>query len=155
MSRPELAGIHHLKLPVADLATSQEWFMQVFGFRPTMEFPDRDGVVRGVAGDVAGLGATQLALREDPDVARGCAGFAPVSFGVDDRDDLQAWAEHLDRLDIAHSPIIEATDGWLLVLAEPGGLEVHLYTWGRHGIDRSARPGRGRTIPRTDPPPLS
>jgi hypothetical protein len=65
-------------------------------------------------------------------------------FGVEDHDALAAWAAHLDELGIEHSPLVEATMGRLLVFNDPDGLEIHLYTWARHGIDHSARPGYGR-----------
>jgi hypothetical protein len=64
----------------------------------TTEFAGDDGVVRGVAGTVAGLGDTLLALREDPDAAAGVTGFDPIAFAVKDHDDLQAWITHLDQV---------------------------------------------------------
>jgi hypothetical protein len=99
MTRPSLAGIHHVKIPVTDL-----------------------------------------------EAAEGCRGFDPVSFAVDDRPDVEAWAAHLDRLDIRHSPVIEASVGWLLVFDDPDGLQLHLYSWAAHGIDQSARPGYGQPV---------
>jgi hypothetical protein len=58
-----------------------------------LEFPDADGVIRGVAGTVPGLGWTWLALREDPAAAACLAGFNPVVWGVPDRPDLQDWVD--------------------------------------------------------------
>ena len=138
---PTVAGIHHVKVPVVDLPRSIAWYGEVFGFEVTMEFPDDAGVVRGVGGTVPGLGKAMLTMRENPVAAEGCRGFDPFSFGVDDSDGLSAWVGHLDRLGIAHSPIIEASVGWLLVFHDPDGIEIHLYTWAGHGIDHSARSG--------------
>jgi catechol 2,3-dioxygenase-like lactoylglutathione lyase family enzyme len=146
MSRPTLAGVHHVKLPVTDLGRSVDWYTGVFGFRVIVEFPDGDGVVRGVAGEVPGLGDTQLALRVNPKAAEGCRGYDPVSFAVQGRADVEAWAAHLDGLGIAHSPVIEATIGWLLVFHDPDGLELHLYSWDAHGVDHTGRPGYGRAV---------
>jgi hypothetical protein len=53
---------------------------------------------------------------------------------------------HLDGLGIAHSPLIEASIGWLLVFNDPDGLEIHLYSWAAHGEDFSDRPGHGRPV---------
>jgi hypothetical protein len=111
-----------------------------------MEFPEADGVVRGVAGTVPGLGDTQLTLRVDPEAAHGCAGFDPVSFAVDGHADIEAWAAHLDGLGIGHSPVIEASVGWLLVFDDPDGISLHVYSWAGHGIDHSDRPGYGRPV---------
>ncbi|MBB6347035.1 VOC family protein [Nonomuraea muscovyensis] len=150
MPRPQLAGIHHVKIPVTDLPRSRSWYERVFGLTVTMEFPDGDGVVRGVAGEIAGLGDVLVALRENPGAAAGCRGFDPIGFAIQDHADVQAWAGHLDELGIAHSPVIEASIGWLLVFNDPDDLELHLYTWAAHGVDHSARPGYGR--PATRPP---
>jgi catechol 2,3-dioxygenase-like lactoylglutathione lyase family enzyme len=144
MPAPQLAGIHHVKIPVTDLDRSLAFYSKVFGFTVEMEFPDADGVVRGVAGRVPGLGETALALRVNPAAAQGCVDFDPVSFAVTGQADIQDWATHLDELDIAHSPVIEASVGWLLVFADPDGLQLHLYSWAAHGLDHSDRPGYGR-----------
>jgi len=47
--KPALAGIFAVKLPVRDLAAARAWYERVFDLRPIFEFPDDDGVVRGVA----------------------------------------------------------------------------------------------------------
>jgi hypothetical protein len=99
-----------------------------------------------VLGEMPGLGDVTVAMPEHPQAAAGCRGFDPISFGVQDRSDLGAWASYLDTLGIRHSPVMEASFGWLLVLNDADGLELHLYTWAEHGIDQSARPGYGRRI---------
>lgn len=151
MTRPSLAGIHHVKIPVTDLSASLDWYRRVFGFSATYEFPDGDGVVRGVVGTVPGLGDTMLGLRENSETARGCKGFDPIGFAVDGSEDVEAWMSYLDGLGIAHSPLIEASIGWLLVFNDPDGLEIHLYTWAAHGKDLSDRPGYGRPVADTAP----
>jgi catechol 2,3-dioxygenase-like lactoylglutathione lyase family enzyme len=143
---PTLAGVHHVKFPVTDLARSTEWYARVFGFRVTIEFSEADGVVRGVGGEVPGLGDTLVTLRHNPKAAEGFKGFDPVSFAVDDVADIEAWAGHLDELGIPHSPVIEASVGWLLGFTDPDGLELHLYTWATHGSDHSDKAGYGRPV---------
>jgi catechol 2,3-dioxygenase-like lactoylglutathione lyase family enzyme len=146
MISPVLSGIHHVKIPVTDLKRSIDWYRRVFGFAVTMEFPETDGIVRGVAGTVPGLGDTQLTLRVNPEAVRGCVGFDPVSFAVDGHADIATWAAHLDGLGIGHSPVIEASVGWLLVFDDPDGISLHLYSWAGHGIDHSALPGYGQPV---------
>ena len=70
----EILGLHHVKVPVTDLARSRAWYERVFDFEPVMEFPDEDGVVRGVI--YQPKNAFTLALRENPAAARGMAGFS-------------------------------------------------------------------------------
>ncbi|WP_051800751.1 VOC family protein [Streptomyces sp. NRRL F-525] len=143
---PELAGIHHVKMPVTDLDRSRDWYGRVLGFKVTYEFQDADGVVRGVAGEVPGLGDSMLCLRVNSQAAQGCQGFDPVSFAVRDRADVEAWAAHLDTLGVTHSPVIEASIGWLLVFNDPDGLDLHLYSWAAHGVDHGDVAGYGRPV---------
>jgi len=146
MERPTIDGLRGVKLPVTDLPRSLAWYQQVFGVEPWIEFPDEGGVVRGVACSVPGLGETGIALRENPDAARGIAGFDPMNWHVPDRPDLEAWALFLDDLGIPHSPVIDASLGWLLVFHDPDGIEHHLYTRSTHGIDQDGRSGYGRVV---------
>lgn len=140
----ELRGIYAVKLPVRDLAESRAWYERVFAFTAELEFPDADGVVRGVSGHLPGCGAW-FALRESPGHAAACIdGFNLVNLAVEDRTALKEWSTRLDELGIRHSPIIDATIGWIVVLNDPNGIEIHLYTEQRHGLDQSARPGYGR-----------
>jgi catechol 2,3-dioxygenase-like lactoylglutathione lyase family enzyme len=142
---PVLDGLFAIKIPVTDLARSIEWYSSVFGLRPVLEFPDDDGVLRGVACEAPGLDGTMVALRENPGVARAIAGFDPVLWGVTDREGIEEWIAHLDALGIRHSPVIEATVGWLVVFHDLDGVEHHLYTRTRHGAPQGVE-HRGREV---------
>lgn len=146
MTDARIVGIFAVKIPVTDLARSRRWYEEVFGLKVALEFPDDDGVVRGVSFDIPGVPGTMIALRENPEVARGIAGFDPVIYAVTDRAAVEAWAERLDELEIPHSPVIDATLGWLLVLHDPDGIEIHLYSRERHRIDQTGRRGYGRAV---------
>jgi catechol-2,3-dioxygenase len=124
---PQLVALRNVKVPVTDLPSARDWYGKVFGFVPTMEFSDADGVVRGVHGEIPGIGAV-LALREDPDAANGLGVFAIANFTVADRSSLQAWVEHLDAVGVAHGPIVDTPRLSLLVIHNPDGQEIHLYT---------------------------
>jgi catechol 2,3-dioxygenase-like lactoylglutathione lyase family enzyme len=150
MREPTLVGVHHVKFPVSDLARSRAWYERVFGLRPVLEFADEeDGVVRGVAYECPGLPGAFIALRENLAAARGITGFDPVSFAIADRDAAQAWADRLDQLGVPHSPVIDATIGWLVVFHDPDGTEIHLYSMERHGIDPTGRHRTGRFVDAT------
>jgi catechol-2,3-dioxygenase len=127
MSIPTVVGLRNVKVPVTDLRVALDWYGRVLGFRPTIEFPDADGVVRGVHGELPGIGDV-LALREDPDTARGLGAFAIANFVVADRAALQAWVTHLDELGVEHGPIVDAPRLSLVVVVNPDGQEIHLYT---------------------------
>lgn len=146
MGSATLQGIFAVKLPVSDLQRSRAWYERVFGFEAEMEFPDEDDVVRGVAGRLPGVSDTALALREDPAAARGVAGFNLLNLAVADRAHVEAWAARLDELGVEHSPVIEASIGWIIVLHDPDGIELHLYSRERHGVPTAGRPGYGRPV---------
>ncbi|MFI0483527.1 VOC family protein [Actinomadura sp. 9N215] len=146
MTTAAITGIHHVKFPVSDLATSRSWYERVLGLQVHLEFEDDDGVVRGVAGSVPGMGELGLALRENPEAARGFAGFDPVSFGIADKAAADAWAARLDELGIEHSPVIDATAGWIVSFHDPDGIEIRLYSFAMHGRDQTGRPGYGRPV---------
>lgn len=131
---PTLTGLRFVKLPVADLARSRAWWTGVFGWSATVEFPDSDGVVRGVAGTFRDFESPGLSLRETPD-AHTVPGLE-LMLGVADKAAVEAWGARLDELDVAHSPVVGATFGWLMVLNDPDGHELHLYSDERHGLDQ-------------------
>jgi catechol 2,3-dioxygenase-like lactoylglutathione lyase family enzyme len=141
---PELAGMHHIKLPVTNVERSRTWYERVFGLHVIWEFPDDEGVVRGLAGTVPGLGDTLLALRENVSAAHGSRAFDFVGFAINDRADAERWVEWLDQLGIDHSPVIDASEGWLVVFRDPDDIEIHLYSWEKHGLDQSRGEGYGR-----------
>src|SRR5215213_4130598 len=91
-----------VKVPVSDLVVSRLWYAQVFGLQEDMEWPDGDGVVRGVG--FAGLGQVTLALREHPAAAAATARFGFLNVRVPTEDDLPGCAAHLDALGIEHTP---------------------------------------------------
>jgi catechol 2,3-dioxygenase-like lactoylglutathione lyase family enzyme len=91
MASVEFTGIRHVKLAVSDLARSREWYERVLGYTVRFEFPDDDGVVRGVGGRLPGVGAW-VALRQNPQAAAGNSGFDPVGFAIADRVAAEAWS---------------------------------------------------------------
>lgn len=42
VSVPPIAAVHHVKLPVSDLARSRRWYETVLGLRVVKEFVDPD-----------------------------------------------------------------------------------------------------------------
>ena len=140
----EITGLHHLKIPVSDLACSRTWYENALGLKVVFEFPDEDGVVRGVAGSIAGI---SVALRENPGAASGTAGFDPICFSIADRAAAEAWVAHLDAANADHSPIIEATAGWMVQVNDPDGIQIRLYSTARDDIvDHTGEEGYAQTV---------
>jgi catechol 2,3-dioxygenase-like lactoylglutathione lyase family enzyme len=145
MADVTFTGIHHVKLPVSDLARSREWYERVLGYTVMLEFPDDNGVVRGVGGRVPGTDVL-VGLRQNAQAAAGNAGFDPVGFAIADRAAAEAWVAHFDTVGVRHSEIRNATFGWVVDVYDPDGLTIRLYSTGGDAEDRSNQPGHGYTV---------
>jgi catechol 2,3-dioxygenase-like lactoylglutathione lyase family enzyme len=128
---PALAGVHHLKLPVTDLARSLAWYQSRLGYEVQMEFVEQ-GTLMGYALSHPN-GGPMIALRLDPARARAAAGFDYFSIGVPSRDDVEALASRLTALGEEHAGVHWASIGWILPeLHDPDGHEVRFYTIEEH-----------------------
>jgi catechol 2,3-dioxygenase-like lactoylglutathione lyase family enzyme len=128
---PALAGIHHLKLPVTDLARSREWYQSRLGYQVQMEFVEQ-GRLMGY-GMSHPRGGPPLALRLDPERARAAAGFDYFTIGVPGKDAIEQLAARLAALGEQHAGVHWASIGWILPgLHDPDGHEVRFYTIQQH-----------------------
>jgi catechol 2,3-dioxygenase-like lactoylglutathione lyase family enzyme len=128
---PRLDGVHHLKLPVSDLARSLDWYQSRLGYEETIEFVE-GGVLMGV-GMRHPDGGPDLGLRLDPERAAAAAGFDYFAIGVPDRAAITELADRLTRLGDEHAGVHWASIGWILpMLHDPDGHEVRFYTTEHH-----------------------
>jgi len=131
VSAPALAGLHHLKLPVRDLARSLEWYSSRLGYEVAMEFIE-GGVLMGYALRHPN-GGPPLALRLDAERAEAAAGFDYFSIGVANRSTIEALAARLSALGEKHAGVRFASIGWILpMLHDPDGHEIRFYTIEQH-----------------------
>ena len=124
---PDLAAIHHVKIPVSDVGASIEWYVRVLGLEVAIEFIE-DGELRGVALN-APHSNTSIALRHDAERAATLSGFDLVALGVPTRDGVRAWANHFDHIGQPHGGIVTGHHGGavLVGLHDPDGIEIRLY----------------------------
>ena len=120
-----IQGIHHVKVPVTNLATSRQFYEALFGLAMLREFPDGDGVVRGVA--YQPVGGVSLALREDPERAIALAGYDLLAFAVERAAGIDAWVARLDSLGIEHSEPVPGAVGTVVGFDDPDHLKIVLY----------------------------
>lgn len=124
---PDLAAIHHVKIPVSDVRASIDWYRRVLEMEVAIEFTE-EGELRGVALK-ASDGTTPIALRHAPEHAAALAGFDLVALRVPTRDGVHAWAEHLAAIAQEHGGIVTGHHGGavLIGLHDPDGIEIRLY----------------------------
>lgn len=120
---PELAGVHHLKLPVTNLDSSRSWYESRLGYKLVLEV--RDGE------NIAGLvmhhphGGPELGLWLDPERALAAAGFDYFAFGAPNREALEALASRLTALGEIHPGVHPGAIGWVLPhVKDPDGHEL-------------------------------
>jgi len=139
---PALAGIHHLKLPVTDLARSLEWYRSRLGYDVQVEFVEQ-GTLMGY-GLAHPAGGPHLGLRLDPERARAAAGFDYFAIGVPDKAAIDQLARKLDELGQPHAGVHRASLGWILPeVLDPDGHALRFYTMEHH---TDVRPGETTTI---------
>jgi catechol 2,3-dioxygenase-like lactoylglutathione lyase family enzyme len=128
---PALAGIHHVKLPVTDLARSREWYQSRLGYQVQIEFVEQ-GTLMGYA-LAHPNGGPGLGLRLNPERARAAAGFDYFAIGVPGKEAIDQLAARLTALGEQHAGVHWATIGWILPeLHDPDGHEVRFYTLQHH-----------------------
>ncbi|CAN5602968.1 VOC family protein [soil metagenome] len=125
-----------VKIPVADLTASRRWYAEVFGLREALEWPDEDGVVRGIAFEP--LESVTLALREHPTAAAATRDFGFVNVRVPAESDLAACAAHLDSLGVWHTEVISGAQGRLVGFHDPDGHELSFYAATTTGVRADA-----------------
>ena len=132
---PTIAGVHHFKLPVTDLARSLKFYQDLLNAKPIPELEHRHkdtGQLYAHICEVPGLG-TDIELRLDPKQAEKQRKFDPITIAVTDRAMLDRWSLRLDKLGIKHSGQIVAIQAWLVTFDDPDQHRLRFYTLEKHG----------------------
>lgn len=128
-----LDGIHHVKLPVADLDRTQTWYETRLGYRPTIRFT-KNGATTGLV-LTHPAGGPMLSFIHDPERAARVSGFDYFSIGVPDKASIEQLANHLTTLGETHAGVHFASIGWILPMThDPDGHEIRFYTTDHHTI---------------------
>ena len=128
---PALDGVHHLKLPVADLDRTEAWYSSRLGYRTNLQFTSQGRPTGLVMTHPAGGPMVSFVL--SPERAARVNGFDYFSIGVPDKQALELLAQRLVELGDAHAGVHFATIGWILPgTLDPDGHEVRFYTTDHH-----------------------
>jgi catechol 2,3-dioxygenase-like lactoylglutathione lyase family enzyme len=121
----DLAGVHHVTLPVANVARSRDWYGRAFGLVVPHEATGGDA---GEATLAHPSGSIKVVLREDPRRAEALAGFNVIAFTVATVGDLDAFVARLDAEGVAHDAPMASSSGMTVDVVDPDGLVVQLTT---------------------------
>ena len=119
---PELACVHHVRIPVSNLSASRDWYAAVLGFDCLLVEEDDDAVTGVVMHHPGGV---TVGLHADRKRAEALGGFTAIAFSVPDVD---AWLEHLDALGVEHGHPEASHLGTAISLADPDGIVVQLHS---------------------------
>lgn len=115
----EVAGIHHVAVPVAALARSRDWYARAFGFDVTRESADEVAMTHPTL---------ELVLCHDPARATALAGFCTLTLAVSTASDLATIIAGLEATGVEHEPLTTTPEGTHVDLADPDGHVVRLRT---------------------------
>ena len=138
--RPAITGIHHFSPTVCNVEVSAEWYQKVFGLeRVPVTFPHYEREETGYAvllvdpnsGLAIGLHENKGNQGEQFDECR--TGLDHIAFNVNDRAEMEQWAEHLSAIGVDHSGIRDVKEPMpfsTLVFRDPDNIQLELFTIG-------------------------
>ena len=124
----KMPDITHVALTVSDLEASAAWYTKVFGCEPVLD--EDTGPFRHI---VYSLGGTLVGIHGFPDLKSSEAfderrpGLDHLAFGCANRAELEAWAERLDSLGVAHGGVVDAGYGSGLSFRDPDNIALELF----------------------------
>jgi catechol 2,3-dioxygenase-like lactoylglutathione lyase family enzyme len=134
---PGITGIHHISVTATDLEASLAWYERVFrAQRVPMKFAhyEREDTGYGVllveprSGLVLGIHTNSGNDGAQFDESR--TGLDHVGFNVASREELDAWADWLDELGVAHSGVRTGDEPFqfaTLVFRDPDNIQLELF----------------------------
>jgi len=122
---PRLLGLHHVRVPVTGVETSREWYRDVLGLVPVLDYEEEEGLVGAVLNHTSGV---TLALHRDATRAGALHGFCPIALVVGPQAALHDWVSHLDALGVSHSGVQQGHLGLFVEVPDPDGILVRLHT---------------------------
>jgi glyoxylase I family protein len=132
---PAISGVHHVSFSVTNLTASEEWYGRVLGVEKRIEGEEHGWRWSALRGQDGGLLLTLV--RHDLNSGEPCSevrtGLDHLSFAASSRDELEAWARHLDRLGVNHSGVTEAEPApgmryAVVVFRDPDNIQLEIFT---------------------------
>ncbi|MET0899757.1 MAG: VOC family protein [Mycobacterium sp.] len=128
------SSIAHIRLTVTDIERSRQFYESVFGWPILIEMPEGldedtrakyDFLFGGVIYDMGhGLLGLRPVARDEFDENR--VGLDHLAFMLDNREELDAAAAHLDELGIAHETVKDIGPAYILEFRDPDNIALEL-----------------------------
>jgi catechol 2,3-dioxygenase-like lactoylglutathione lyase family enzyme len=122
MQRLEITGFHHVRVPVASVERSCDWYTRVLGFELLILEEDEDSVTGALMVHECG---TVVGLHRAPDRAAALRHFPLVGLSVGD---IESWSSRLHEMGIDHCEIEDAHLGRCVCVEDPDGIGIELHT---------------------------
>jgi catechol 2,3-dioxygenase-like lactoylglutathione lyase family enzyme len=121
---PAFAGIDHVSLSVTDLDRSEQFYTEVLGLKPLLDFGTVRTLVDRHSGFILALAKHEAAAGEP---------FTELNTGLDhlgmaaaDRDELVEWERRFDALGVTYTPIRDEAFASHLNFRDPDGIALEL-----------------------------
>ena len=123
--------IAHVALTVRDLSVSVPWYEELLDADPVLDEdtePDFHHTVYLIGNGML-LGLHQHKMPAPPEkFSEFRVGLDHVSFGCEDRGELEKWTRRLEELGIEHGGIKDATYGCGISFRDPDGIALELFS---------------------------
>ena len=125
---PALPHIDHLALTVTDITVSTSFYSRLWETEPTGYMDDGPFIRRifTLAGGLT-LGLTQHTISSAKDFDEKNPGLDHIGFAVKGRAGLLEWRDHLEKLGVKHSGLVEASYGPALSFKDPDGIALEFF----------------------------
>lgn len=125
---PTITGLDHVALTVTDLGASLAFYEEVLGLVPDGEMADGPFVRRTLPlpGGIH-LGLTQHHDGSGRPFDPTTPGLDHLALACESREELVAWAQHLDALGVSHGGVQDASYGSALSFGDPDGNALELF----------------------------
>ena len=130
---PPMGGIHHVGLTVSDVDSSEAWYRRVLGLERVFVEDHHGGtgytVVMNRPGTALHIGLDHHEAHAGERFAEHHTGLDHLAVHVAERNELDAWATHLEALGVPHSPITDRSEPFsyaTLVFRDPDNIQLEL-----------------------------
>jgi glyoxylase I family protein len=128
------SSVAHIRLTVTDIVRSRRFYESVFNWPINLEVPsDADDATRErlaflFGGVVYNVGECRVALRpaSDDRFDEDRTGLDHIAFRVGSKAELDAAAEHLDSLGVAHEPVKDIGVMYILEFRDPDNIALEI-----------------------------